>query len=88
MEELQKAFNTLQTTSQRREEKEKQLRTTLEKELESYKSSEGVRQTQKDETKSMTALRHILNDKETKILQLETDIVKVSNHINVVFLFL
>ena len=43
MEKLQKAFTSLQTTSERREEMEKQLRTCLERELETYKSEERVR---------------------------------------------
>ena len=34
--------------------------------------------TPKEETKSVTALKQILNEKETKILQLETEIVRVS----------
>ena len=42
MEKLQKAFTSLQTTSERREEMEKQLRTCLERELETYKSEERV----------------------------------------------
>lgn len=80
VEQLQKAFTSLQTTSQRREEKEKQLRSRLERELEAYKSREqgapSGSTTPKDETRSMAALKQMLNDKETKILQLETEIIR------------
>lgn len=80
MEKLQKAFSSLQVTSERREEMEKQLRARLERELEGYRSerrsaSPGMG-TSKEETKSVTALKQILNEKETKILQLETEIVR------------
>lgn len=80
MEKLQQAFSTLQTTTERREEMEKQLRSRLERELETYKAEEkgavSGTCTPKEETKSSLALRQILNDKETKILQLETEIVR------------
>lgn len=43
VEQLQKAFTSLQTSSDRREEIEKQLRLHLERELDMYKSQEKVR---------------------------------------------
>ncbi|XP_076453945.1 uncharacterized protein LOC143289041 isoform X2 [Babylonia areolata] len=80
MEKLQKAFSSLQVSSERREEMEKQLRTRLERELESYRSegrgSSSGTGTPKEETKSVTTLKQILNEKETKILKLETEIVR------------
>ena len=42
MEKLQKAFSSLQATSERREEMDKQLRMRLEQELEAYKAEERV----------------------------------------------
>jgi hypothetical protein len=45
MEKLQQALSSLQTTTERREEMEKQLRQKLERELESYKTEQRVRQT-------------------------------------------
>lgn len=80
VEQLQKAFTSLQTTSERREEKEKQLRSRLERELETYKSQEkGVTSgssTPKEEPRSMAALKQVLSERETKILQLETEIIR------------
>ncbi|ESO82130.1 hypothetical protein LOTGIDRAFT_237125 [Lottia gigantea] len=81
VDQLQKAFTTLQTVTERREQKEKQLRAKLEKEIETLrkqlKSLPGkIRQDSNPETNDITSLKRMVNEKDSKILQLEAELVK------------
>ncbi|KAK3095196.1 hypothetical protein FSP39_011357 [Pinctada imbricata] len=86
LEQLQKSFSSLQAACEKREQMEKQLRTRLEKELDTLKSQQKSGTThsepnvQKDPTSTDTtnlySLQRLLNEKEAKILKLETETIK------------
>ncbi|XP_060073954.1 angiomotin-like isoform X2 [Ylistrum balloti] len=82
LDQLQRAFSLLQATCEKREQMETKLRTNLEKKL--IKSQEQTSVLPKTEPGKETAsemnniysLQRLLNEKEAKILQLETEVVK------------
>ncbi|XP_033759809.1 angiomotin-like isoform X1 [Pecten maximus] len=82
LDQLQRAFSLLQATCEKREQMESKLRTNLEKKL--IKSQEQTGTLPKTEPGKETAsemnniysLQRLLNEKEAKILQLETEVVK------------
>ncbi|CAL1530310.1 unnamed protein product [Lymnaea stagnalis] len=79
IEQLQKAITALQAASEKQEKKEREMRALLEKELEMYKAQEkGGAQRKpdlgKDEVKGTSTLRKMLDEKDARILQLETEL--------------
>ncbi|XP_050388338.1 angiomotin isoform X2 [Patella vulgata] len=80
VDQLQKAFASLQTVSERREQKEKQLRLKLEKEIETLKkqlkASGKQREDSNPDTTDAITLKRMINERDAKILQLETELVK------------
>lgn len=84
VEQLQKAFTSLQTSSDRREEIEKQLRLHLERELDMYKSQEKGLATEteivREEGKCVAGLQQLLSEKDKKILQLQSQLVKLEQN--------
>lgn len=84
LENLQKAFSSLQAACSKREQMEKQLRTRLEKENETLKlqmKGKDVKTVEKKfdeaiDTTNMSSLQRLLNEKDAKILKLETEVIK------------
>ncbi|GFR85057.1 angiomotin [Elysia marginata] len=79
VEQLQKALSSLQLVSEKQEKKEKEMRARLEKELEGYRLLEKGNPPKrnepgKDDSKSAGMLRKLLDEKDARILQLETEI--------------
>lgn len=87
LDQLQKAFSSLQVACEKREQMEKQLRSRLEKEVETMKSQHQSTDSSQEELSctgnsnisdviNIHSLQRLLNEKEAKILQLQTDAVK------------
>ena len=84
LENLQKAFSSLTAACSKREQMEKQLRTRLEKEndvLRLQAKGKDINTVEKklDETvdsTNLTSLQRLLNEKDAKILKLETEVIK------------
>ncbi|KAK3788410.1 hypothetical protein RRG08_012587 [Elysia crispata] len=79
VEQLQNALSSLQLVSEKQEKKEKEMRARLEKELEGYRLLEKGNPPKrsepgKDDSKSAGMLRKLLDEKDARILQLETEI--------------
>ncbi|GFO06164.1 angiomotin, partial [Plakobranchus ocellatus] len=79
VEQLQNALSSLQLVSEKQEKKEKEMRARLEKELEGYRLLEKGNtpkrgEPSKDDSKSAGMLRKMLDEKDARILQLETEI--------------
>ncbi|XP_055868443.1 angiomotin-like isoform X1 [Biomphalaria glabrata] len=79
LEQLQKALTTLQTASEKQEKKERDMRALLEKELDMYRAQEKAGNQKKpdagkDDLKGSGTLRKMLDEKDAKILQLETEL--------------
>lgn len=88
LDQLQKAFSSLQVACEKREQMEKQLRSRLEKEVETMKSQHQSTDSSQEELSctgtsnisdviNIHSLQRLLNEKEAKILQLQTVAVKV-----------
>ncbi|CAG2213248.1 unnamed protein product [Mytilus edulis] len=84
LENLQKAFSSLQAACSKREQMEKQLRTRLEKENETLKQQIKGKDPKTIEKKSdeildttnLSSLQRLLNEKDAKILELKTEVIK------------
>lgn len=79
LEQLQKSLSSLQLASEKQEKKEKEMRARLEKELEGYRLLEKGNPPKraepgKDDSKSAGMLRKMMDEKDARILQLETQI--------------
>ncbi|XP_059173003.1 angiomotin-like protein 1 [Physella acuta] len=82
LEQTQRAFSALQAVTEKQEKKEKEMRALLEKELEMYRAQDKAgplrrSESGKDDIKVTGTLRKILEEKDTKILQLETDLASM-----------
>ncbi|XP_005112007.1 angiomotin-like 2a isoform X2 [Aplysia californica] len=82
VEQLQGALASLQAASEKQEKKSQEMRGRLEKELEMYKAQEksGVSkraETGRDDGKSVGMLRKMLDEKDARIMQLETEIAEL-----------
>ncbi|OWF55182.1 angiomotin-like isoform X2 [Mizuhopecten yessoensis] len=82
LDQLQRAFSLLQSTCEKREQMETKLRTNLEKKLNKTQEQNGAlpktepgKETA-SELNNIYSLQRLLNEKEAKILQLETEVVK------------
>ncbi|XP_061184323.1 angiomotin-like isoform X2 [Saccostrea echinata] len=84
LEKLQKSFSCLKAACEKREQFEKQMRTQLEKEVANLKSkqrdggsvSKSDSTTSQAEVTNLHSLQTLLNEKESKILKLETEVIK------------
>lgn len=84
LEKLQKSFSCLKAACEKREQFEKQIRTQLEKEVSNLKAQqkESGAPSQSDtaasqaEATNLHSLQTLMNEKESKILKLETEVIK------------
>ncbi|XP_041358557.1 angiomotin-like isoform X2 [Gigantopelta aegis] len=82
IDQVQKAFVSLQSVSERREHLEKQVRVKLEKELESLRTQQKsgwTKGSEQDDTDnvSVSTLKHRLDEKDAKVLALEAEVARL-----------
>lgn len=84
LEKLQKSFSCLKAACEKREQFEKQIRTQLEKEVTKLKSqqqdcgsvSQSDSAASQAEATNLHSLQTLINEKKSKILKLETEVIK------------